>query len=171
MSCITEILKIKGDREIMPFPKNKGIVIEGGGEYLGYEYLITFTELGHRCGYVAITPDHPLYGKDEVGCGDLDVHGGITFHQEEHGAKSILSHHCKDEWLGFDAAHCTDHACMVTAEKYFGSDHEFIKYAKTSDFYMKPNRYGEFSEHRTYKYMEKHCKKLIKQLIEIKEAA
>ena len=77
----------------MPFPRNKGIVIEGGGLYRDYEFLITFTELGHRCGYVAINPNHPCYKKNLVMSSDFDlsVHGGITFHAEDHGAKSILS--------------------------------------------------------------------------------
>lgn len=54
--------------------------------------------LGHRCGYVAVGPDHPLYGTE--GCEDavldLDVDGGITF------AKTVGD----TTVLGWDAAHC-----------------------------------------------------------------
>lgn len=170
MSCISEVLKIKGNKEFMPFPESTGLVIEGGGEHKGYEYLITFTEMGHRCGYVAINPDHPCYKKDLVSNGDFDVsvHGGVTFHREEHAIKKMLKHPCSDEWIGFDAAHYNDRACIRTAEKYFGSENTFIKHAKTSDFYMKPDFFGDIVIHRTFEYMEQECKNLIDQLIEIK---
>lgn len=171
MSCITEILKLKGEREFMPFPENDSIVIEGGGTYRDYEYLITFTDMGHRCGYVAIDSSHPVYshnqviGTDEF---DLDVHGGITFHKQEHSVKKLLSHPCNDEWLGFDAAHGNDHACVVTAEKYFGLTKN-IEYMKNNTFYtdLAESR-GMGIEHRTYAYMEEQCKYLIDQLIRIK---
>lgn len=58
MSCITEILKVKGDKD---FIVSGEIAIEGGGTYKDYEYIITFTSSGHRCGYVAIPESHSLY--------------------------------------------------------------------------------------------------------------
>ena len=52
MSCITQLLEMKGDQ---PFLKaDDSVVIEGGGVYKGYEYLIVFVSYGHRCGYVAL---------------------------------------------------------------------------------------------------------------------
>jgi len=30
--------------------------------YQGYKCVVVFTKIGHRCGYVAVTPDHPLFG-------------------------------------------------------------------------------------------------------------
>lgn len=174
MSCITEILNMKGDAPIMAFPQNSKVVIEGGGEYKGYEFLITFTDLGHRCGYVAINPSHPVYGKDQVSpCEkddfDLCVHGGITFHQEEHGIKEILKHPCKDEWLGFDAAHGGDAGCPDTVEKYFGKT-EFVSYMKNNAFYtVEMELMG--MKHRTFDYMRQECFNLIDQLIEIENRA
>ncbi len=38
--------------------------IEKLGFYKEYKYVIIFTRLGHRCGYVGISPDHPLYNID-----------------------------------------------------------------------------------------------------------
>lgn len=29
-----------------------------------YKYVVIFTDLGHRCGYVALKPSHPLFGFD-----------------------------------------------------------------------------------------------------------
>jgi len=70
MSCIPKILELKGDKDHLhtmdhsKLPADCGNVIEGGGEYKGYHYLITFTGTAHRCGYVGIEEGHPLYGKD-----------------------------------------------------------------------------------------------------------
>ncbi len=174
MSCITEILKLKGDAEIMPFPDNNEIVIEGGGSYKGYEYIITFTSMGHRCSYVAITPDHPLYGKDQASSSDgfdLCVHGGITFHQQEHSIKKLLKNPCLDEWLGFDAAHGYDIPSVETSEKYFGLT-KWVEYMKNNSFYTDHRESKKMGmTHKTFEYMEQECFKLIDQLIEIKKAA
>lgn len=32
--------------------------------YNGYKYVVVFGDGGHRCGYVAVGPDHPLFGID-----------------------------------------------------------------------------------------------------------
>lgn len=173
MSCITEILKLKGDKPFLATP-NDEIVVEGGGVYKNYEYLITFTAMGHRCGYVAINADHPVYGTDQV-CSsdgfDLSAHGGITFHQQESVIKTMLKTPCQDEWLGFDAAHCYDTGCVETAEKYFGLT-EFVKHMKGNSFYTdKTECHGMGITHKTFTYMEQECFKLIDQLIDIGKAA
>ena len=97
MSCITEILK-RNTLNIDEF-KTTGLIVEGGGVYKDYEYLITFTSLGHRCGYVALKGDEG-YDKKEGYDLDLDVHGGITFKDRTHSLKSSIA--CDDEWIGFD---------------------------------------------------------------------
>ncbi|HMG68274.1 MAG TPA: hypothetical protein VK588_11335, partial [Chitinophagaceae bacterium] len=102
MSCITEILKIKGDRAILPILRDekvgKAVVIEGGGHWLGFEYLITFTDLGHRCGYVAIPPGHVADKEhDRREDWDIDCHGGVTFINRKHSAKTLLGENaCTD---------------------------------------------------------------------------
>lgn len=155
MSCITQLLEMKGDREYLPI--NEHVVIEGGGTYKDFEYLIVFTHSGHRCGYVAL-PDGFRYKTDA-----LNVHGGITFEKEYHSAKDLLPVHCNDMWLGFDAAHCDDHPCYDTAQKIFGENKKHYDLLKQ---YHEPlMRYpGIF--HRSYDYMENECKYLINQLIE-----
>ena len=53
--------------------------------------------LGHRCGYVAVLKEHPLYGKttEQLKNSEISVDGGITFADGD------------DDWwvIGWDAAH------------------------------------------------------------------
>jgi hypothetical protein len=160
MSCITKILETKGDKEIL---KSGEIAIEGGGNYNGYEYIITFVAHGHRCGYVAIPESHPLHSfhKEDYNYPELEVHGGITFFDEPRFDEFTNGHKCTDKWLGFDAGHCYDLEDMERAEKYFGET-KWVKYRKENPM----PRYDDDCEHRTYEYMESECKNLIDQLIE-----
>lgn len=176
MSCISEILKLKGDAEFLKIPDSRlvyDVVVEGGGVYRHYEYLITFTNMGHRCGYVAINPDHPVYGADEVrqDSFELEVHGGITFQGNHHLKDIFLKTPCLDEWLGFDAAHWYDFPCIETVEKYWGKSKktEMQKEVHSSDSSF--DFTGEERSHKTYQYMEQQCKNLIDQLINIKISA
>jgi hypothetical protein len=159
---------MKGDEPILQLRNNPGVVVEGGGIYKEYEYLITFIEGGHRCGYVAIDQAHPCFGKNLIKSSDFDirVHGGITFHNNDHSAKRMLETSCTDEWLGFDAAHGEDLGCVETLNKYF-SNSEYAKYRLENPF----QSFSEQAIHRSYDYMEQECKDLIDQLIEIKDAA
>src|ERR1700691_3384773 len=110
MSCIPKLLELKGDKEFLPVHDN--IVIEGGGKYKDYDYLITFVDYGHRCGYVAIPPLHPVYN-DKSDYPHFSVHGGITFFEESRFAEELLNHKCADKWIGFDACHGDDRKDMA----------------------------------------------------------
>ncbi len=150
MSCITQLLQLKGDKEFLPV--HDEVVIEGGGVYKDYEYLIVFTGGGHRCGYVALK-------ESIVGEPDLDCHGGITFYANTHAAKELLPISCEDFWVGFDAAHHNDAKDMELAEKYF-PDNEYVQFRKNNhDFYVSDGI------HRTFEYMEKECHSIIEQLL------
>jgi len=151
MSCIGQLLKLKGDKEILPI--HDELVIEGGGEYKGYEYIITFTSFGHRCGYVAI----PEIKEDDEEP-DFDCHGGVTFCSRQHAAKDLLPISCDDLWVGFDAAHYGDLRCKDTAKKYFPDCHEIENFATFDERY--PGH-----AHRSYQYMEKECKSIVDQII------
>lgn len=159
MSCISKILEVKGDKE---FIKDGEIAIEGGGIYKGFEYLITLTDKGIRCGYVAIPEDHHLYNfhNAEYNYPDLDVHGDVTYWDDSRFEYLINGHKCTDKWIGFDAGDAWDIPCIETAEKYFGETN-YIKFCKNNPIFY----YGEHAQHRTYKFMENECKKLIEQLI------
>ena len=162
MSCITKLLEMKGDKDFLAV--HDQVVIEGGGNYKGFEYLITFTSYGTRCGYVAI-PDDKNYDSSE-----LYVHGGITFEDRTHGAKNLLPTPCNDMWLGFDAAHFGDMRDMEQAKKYFGGTPRF-----DATFEMINELHKEVHEmemrdpncsHKTFSYMADECKHLIDQIIE-----
>lgn len=80
--------------------------------------LIVRNGLGGLCGYVAVTEDHPFYGKDYDDV-DVEVHGGLTFASkcqehvtEDHGVCHVPAPGRSDNvwWLGFDCAHLGD-AC------------------------------------------------------------
>lgn len=43
---------------------NDRYIIEREFEYAGYKCVVTFGNMGHRCGYVGIPGTHPLYGDD-----------------------------------------------------------------------------------------------------------
>lgn len=186
MSCIPTILELKGDKEFLPVldPQNDprradhGLTVEGGGEYKGFHYLITFTGCGHRCGYVALPPEHILSNKDlQLTCAsapepydDLSVHGGITFHESgTHILERLMPNkpHCEDIWIGFDAAHYMDGRDWDCHEKYYGKACKDALYACGAEFRHLTERDETI---RTYEFMENECKNLIDQLIE-KEAA
>lgn len=163
MSCITKILEVKGDKPVL-LAQGNDIAIEGGGVFKGYEYLITFTERGHRCGYVAIPESHPLY-KSEESYPDYEVHGGVTFFSEPR-FEDITGFKCTDKWIGFDAMHGGDKECLETILKYFG-ENDHIKFTKTMNKTLGDmlSWKGEPAMHRTFAYMKNECRLLINQLI------
>jgi hypothetical protein len=168
MSCITELLKMKGDKSILPITSNARVGIEGGGIYKDYEYLITFTDRGHRCGYVAVPPAHPKYdnSEKEYSCEfPVECHGGVTFYGN-HSAKDMLEHPCEDQWVGFDAAHGDDKPCIKTAKEYFGETDSIKWLEKNSSIMDDDDWFWRPSVHRTFQYMEQECKSIIDQLIE-----
>jgi hypothetical protein len=178
MSCITEILQKKGDHEFLPveLPGHvASVVIEGGGHYKGYEYLITFTDNGFRCGYVAISEDHPIHACQKEYPHNLSVHGGVTFFGESHLSDKILGHSCTDKWVGFDGGHAYDIRDLDKTMHYF----PHLRPDRIRNI-MEMNQIMRMSEGmrsdypcelRTYEYMEHECMDLIDQLIVMKEAA
>lgn len=163
MSCISEILKLKGDKDyFVPIGKNgkPWVVIEGGGVYRDMEYLIVVTPLAHRCGYVALMPGHPLnnFHNEEYNYPDLICHGGITFFSDDHGLKELLQHPCSDKWVGFDCAHCYDLPDVKAAEMFFDKDRVELARHQIETFK------GFGAKTRSFKYVEKECKKIINQL-------
>jgi hypothetical protein len=179
MSCITEILNLKGDKDVLvdyDDKNNPWVAVEGGGTYQGYEYLIVLNTLGHRCGYVAIPPKHPYantpmekrefmgkvrehYDYDSL---DINCHGGLTFMKPDHGLKALLSIPCTDLWIGFDCGHCYDASDYDAMEKYFGKEYKENKLRYCSR--------DEDNIVRSFDYVEMECQSIIHQLIE-KEAA
>nr|DAR11116.1 MAG TPA: hypothetical protein [Bacteriophage sp.] len=62
---------------------NDRYIVEREFEHTGYKCVVVFTHMGHRCGYVGIPKNHPLYGKDysdyleikKADVGDREVSG------------------------------------------------------------------------------------------------
>ena len=46
-----------------------------------FPYAIWFNDgLGTHCGYLAVPPGHPWYGRPSLSdCGDVSAHGGISY--------------------------------------------------------------------------------------------
>lgn len=68
---------------------------------------------GAWCGYVAVSPGHPLHGAgyDSANTRDVFVHGGLTYAS---ACRDTICHVPKQGepddvwWFGFDCAHCDD---------------------------------------------------------------
>ena len=55
-------------------------LVEKDFEHAGLRCVVTFGDMGHRCGYVGVTKEHPLYGKDYSDYLDIkksDVEGEV----------------------------------------------------------------------------------------------
>lgn len=79
-------------------------------KYLGFDCLIVRSDwLGNLCGYVAVSSEHPYYGKhyDDI---ELEVHGGLTY---SNSCEGKICHRTENDdnkfwWFGFDCAHLLD---------------------------------------------------------------
>ncbi len=181
MSCISQILKLKGDQKaLIPLGENNQpwIAVEGGGKYKDYEYLIVLNSNGNRCGYVAIPPGHkydstPLedrkvefqnykreykhYDYDKL---DIECHGGLTFMSRHHDLKDLLPQSCDDFWIGFDCGHCWDKPDIAAMTEYYGE--QYVEERKR--FLDVMSSYAE--DFRNYDYVEEQCHRISEQLIE-----
>lgn len=178
MSCITEILKLKGDKKVL-IPEGEWIAVESGGTYKGYEYIIVLNKNAFRCGYVAIPESHPysntplekrgFNGKEwdhyDYNTLDIECHGGLTFMSPKHDLKDLLPIACNDMWIGFDCGHLWD-ACDIDAFiEYFGREaaQEKMEYFDAMDA-------APGATCRSYTYAKKECESIIDQIIQ-EEAA
>lgn len=174
MSCITEILKLKGEKEVL-IPEGNWIAVEGGGTYKEHEYIIVLNTNGHRCGYVAIPPEHkysetPMEMRSFLGSRErphwdynsleIDCHGGLTFMSTDHGLKDLLTVPCNDMWIGFDCGHCYDRTDTESFKKYYGEE----EYEKKQSFFNAMN--SPDTTVRNFYYVEQECHSIIDQLIQ-----
>lgn len=85
----------------------------------GYECIILFTDRGYYNAYVAIPETsrfHNVHYNNKI-YNDIDVHGGITFSQNNTFVKY------EDGWfIGFDCIHCDDAVNESLVNKYFNKD-------------------------------------------------
>ncbi len=81
----------------------------------GLPCLARRTELGNLCGYVGVSPGHPLHRRLAV---ELTAHGGITYtgRQESVIAFELEPEDEQDLWLfGFDCGHFGDLVPSIAA--------------------------------------------------------
>lgn len=164
MTCIQKLLEMKGDTEFLPI--NSRAALERGGNYKGYDWCVTLTESGTRCGYVAIDRDNKLYGKSYSEYDDLIFcHGGVTFHDSPNkilDKEMVGESICGDEWIGFDSAHAYDGRDTELAMKAL-PDSEKAK--EIHNFYKNNNDVFTDSVLRSADYMEENCKAIIDKII------
>lgn len=123
----------------------------------GYPALARRTEFGHWCGYVAVPPWHPAYGKHH-GDVEVDVHGGLTYADRCHGEICHVPAPGEPDdvyWLGFDCHHTWD--LSPGMEAYFES--------RGLPRMLRPGANGEpYASYRTLEYVRSECEKLAEQL-------
>lgn len=144
----------------------KRFVVEREFEHCRLKCVVVMRDMGHRCGYVGVNKDHPLYGAfyDDETISNLDVHGGITYSSDGSGQYPIESDLW---WFGFDCAHYMDLNDHGAALKYFPHLREQILFRKQIDERYKID--GAFV--RTIKYIKEQCKILAEQLYLLEQKA
>lgn len=80
------------------------------GTHAGYEWIVTHSGMGFRCGYVRVPNGHPWHGRSYQQLYDdgtqPNVHGGLTFSEPD-----VECHHGGEDnahWFGFDCNHSSD---------------------------------------------------------------
>lgn len=81
-------------------------------------------EFGHFCGYVGVNKLHPLY---DITYTDLDVHGGITYHDKDDDKRRNFF------YFGFDCAHYGDfvpYMPQISSMPEYGQTYKNIDFVK-----------------------------------------
>ncbi len=107
-------------------------------------------ELGHLCGYLNIPKTHPWYGKtyDHIDC---EVHGGLTFSQEE----------ISNDWfIGFDCGHNMDISPGLQGFKNHFNAQFKAKYPFASPMLFE-------SSYKNMAFVQKELMHLVDQAIEV----
>ena len=97
---------------------------------------------GALCGYVGVSTDHPLHGKDYGAVDNVSVHGGLTFahgcghgDDESQGVCHVPGANEPDDvwWFGFDCAHASDETPAMQTHfmrGYVGTKYRNFSYVK-----------------------------------------
>lgn len=136
---------------------NDRYIIEREFEHAGYKCVVTFGTMGHRCGYVGIPKEHPLYGKNYTSYLGITYAGG--------GDKSDYPIESDLWWFGFDCIHAGDKKDLQLVYEKFPKERERVKYLMEIE-----SKYPIKDEVvRTEEYVADECKKLAEQLKEFEE--
>jgi len=120
--------------------------------YKDFKCVVIATGMGHRCGYVAVSENHPFYGLDyeDEKLHGIDVHGGLTY------SKGKSDYPVESEglwWFGFDCAHSGDGRDFTIMSEDYRRAFEKMEY------------FG--GEVRTSGYVSLECERLVDQLLEM----
>lgn len=124
--------------------------------------------LGNLCGYVAVTPDHPYYGKDysEI---DLHAHGGLTY---SNACRGDICHKTDIEdkvwWFGFDCAHGGDLIPSIWEARQPGGYLHHIREDLVKSFGSSARDFIFQETYKTIEFVEDEIKSLVDQLEEVK---
>lgn len=136
----------------------KGYVIEKEFEHKGLKCVVLLLAIGHRCGYVGVPKEHPLYNVDEMNClSDFSCHGGLTYSGGGENSSYPISSDLW--WFGFDCAHCADEPDWNSTLKAFPEQYKQIYQQK-----MIGKMFHSEGKIRTTEYVENECKALAEQL-------
>lgn len=141
-------------------------------EEFGLPCLMHRNPLGAWCGYVAVPPGHPYYGRKG---NDLEVHGGITY------ADFCSGHVCHTPkpgqpdnvwWFGFDCAHCWDLIPWMVAQKSQDTwptldNMTGTVYVSSPELQEDGFRLFSHDVYRDVEYVKNQCKLLAEQLKEV----
>lgn len=162
----------------------------------GYKCVVVFTSMGHRCGYVAVTPDHPLFGLSysqdikspellqelkSSTIGKKSIIDLFCWDGEEtrlsllvnvHGGitYSGLSHHSTFPMNQFDKAWYFGFDCahLGDGKDLYLASHYFGQNRMASRIEWE-NRFPSYEPARSLQYVEDECKSMAEQLDCIKE--
>ena len=142
----------------------KRFIIESNFVHEGLRCVVIFGSMGHRCGYVGIPKEHPLYSEEYMDNDivmDIDIHGGVTFS----GGNEDYPVETEDKlwWFGFDLGHYGDGKDIDLSFKYGILDEKTYGILKESE-----NMFGSDSEVKSLEYCIDECKSLAEQLSEVK---
>lgn len=150
MSCIKQLAEQKKQAHGV-FYMDKGTVLESCGEYKGYDYCVTFNMHGYRCAYIALPNNHYYADKDKAE-EELEVSGGVTFHDKQH----LVESGCNDIWVGFDSG-CQD---LESARSLF-MDNPYLNWLDNNP---QAAPISSFKPTKTLNGMIKECEFLIDQI-------
>lgn len=161
--------------------------IESDFEYKGYRCVVVFTQLGHRCGYVGLKPNNPLYNIDydekvswlklkegeQLGkrsvfalfsdLGDLETGVSPGLYFDVHGGITF-SENLEDYPAKHDNLWWLGFDCGHAGDS---KDYKtLLKYKLQDEKYVSEEMsWGlDYGEIRTQEYAEQECKNLVDQL-------
>jgi hypothetical protein len=128
-------------------------------KYKEYHCFIMQSDvLEHLCGYIQVPSSHPIFSNESL-FDDLNVHGGITYHEDHLPCTSIGSGNFM--YIGFDCAHAWD--LIPGLEKFSDianrelkrlAEHQGVKLSSVTSITLKDEG-----------FVKDELKKLVKQLI------